>query len=228
MSPLRTTNVSLVAVALTMLVLASQCYQSEAAALRRGATRRTTRMERQLARLLTEGGGALLTHDECLALPVFFSPSTNNAAGCGFLPKWGGWPTAEGNCQDGVRFDGTLSDAVTKCDGYVVGAKLWAPANDAERCTMTHYAEGLSQSGHNFLTGITDAATEGVWLGPDGEDIDPVYLNWATGQPDGGAAENCLVYRNNEAYDMDCGAIPGDTSGPNQKYVMCHVRLAAA
>lgn len=103
-----------------------------------------------------------------------------------------------------------------------MNAKLFAPANNAERCAVTHWGSAITaHAGYWFLTGITDAAAEGVWLGPDGEAIDPAYLNWATDEPDngnGGTAENCVAYKDNEAYDVNCAAVP------TERFAWCVVR----
>lgn len=132
-----------------MVVLASQ----GAAAFRLRADPDPQKTWERLARLLNEGpsGGSVLTKAECDALPVSYGGSTIDAANCGDVTKWSAWPTAEGYCLDGWDFDGTKSNAESVCQGKFASAKLFAPANDAERCVTTHY-HGLGTSQCSALT----------------------------------------------------------------------------
>lgn len=140
--------------------------------------------KKRLARLLNEGptGPQLLTPSECDALPVFMLPSQGI---CGnSLNRWAQWPLAEGYCGLDIGItDTTLSGANAACTAAHSSGKLWAPASDAERCGLTHIVDLFTTPTEWYYSGITDAETDGVWKGPDGEAIESLYINWARGNP---------------------------------------------
>lgn len=85
------------------------------------------------------------------------------------------------------------SDATTECGND--GAHLAVPDSMAEAIAIGDLGDWV---------GITDAATEGVWLTIF--DVAPVYLQFEAGQPDGGNSEDCLrVGGSGDFEDRECG-----------------------
>jgi hypothetical protein len=71
------------------------------------------------------------------------------------------------------------------------GADLWVPTTLTEAITLT-----------GDWVGITDVASEGVWLTVDGDLA--TFLPWEAGQPDGGQAEDCARNASGSFEDRDC------------------------
>ena len=55
------------------------------------------------------------------------------------------------------------------------------------------FVQGLL-SGDTAWIGASDSVSEGDWEWVTGMSVDGRYSNWAAGQPDGGAAENCAFF----------------------------------
>lgn len=66
---------------------------------------------------------------------------------------------------------------------------------------MTLVSDG---DNNEFWTGITDDANEGTWVDMDGNVVPSEYITWAAGEPNGGTAENCVLFAGNKASDVDC------------------------
>lgn len=70
----------------------------------------------------------------------------------------------------------------------------------------------------NVWIGVTDRATEGVWLTIKGEQVPPHFENWGPNLPDGGNAEDCVQI------PTSAGAADGDWDDgdcPNNKRPLC-------
>lgn len=177
----------------------------------------------QLQRMLVEGETPqLLSLSECSAMPVDIGTSPAGSVACQNYLEWQQWPYSETYCGEWPNLPSGNEDragAMAVCTaGHSMG-KLWAPHNNAERCVMTDLRNSFPA--YQFYTGINDIANEGVWVGPDGEAIDPTYLNWHEGQPDGGTAENCVVFIDNAAADVACD-VPLGVDQVSVGVAMCH------
>ncbi len=90
------------------------------------------------------------------------------------------------------------TSACTAAGGYIA-----IPNNEAEIGALDDVSQNPNQPG--YWVGITDTAVEGQWRTVLGDLA--TYLRWSSsqgGQPNGGAAANCLVAYNEELYDVDC------------------------
>jgi len=118
---------------------------------------------------------------------------------------------AEG-CEDCARHDfddshflfcrtpRTWEDAQANCEDQ--GGTLTVPWSTAD-IYMTYWYTWPVFEG--WWMGATDVASEGAWVSPEGDDVE-VYDYWASGEPDGGASENCGAW-DPEAFgwaDLDC------------------------
>ena len=81
--------------------------------------------------------------------------------------------------------------AAAQADCVADGARLWIIESALEQSSWT-----------GDWTGVTDAATEGTWLTVDGTPA--TFLPWLAGQPDGGAAEDCVRADSAGFEDRDC------------------------
>lgn len=161
-----------------------------------------------LRMLLTEEEvPATLSYTDCLALPVDDSGGSLGANNCGSnLLWWPIWPCdADGYCVAGDVTRFTFSVANAKRAGYTPTSSLINMRNNAERCIITLLVNKYSNNDATYWTAINDVAEEGTYVDGDGSPVASEYLNWAAGEPTG-AGEDCVVYTNNEAYDVDCGS----------------------
>ena len=165
---------------------------------------------RNLRLLLNEGEvPALLSHQDCLALPVNDAGGSFGGSGCGSnLYWWPSWPYDNaGFCASGTPPHTTLASAGTFCANTDGGATtLMNMENNAERCIITHWANTGGATSW-YWTSINDLNEEGTYVDGNSNPVPSVYLNWATGEPDG-ADEDCVMFKNSEAYDVDCANGP--------------------
>ena len=174
-----------------------------------------------LRMLLTEANPpeepALLSFQDCLALPVNEAGGDWGVNGCGGLLHWfPSWPYNDnGHCASGLQMDspsGTQALAHAKCADDTDGGTLINMRNNAERCLVTYWVNSGTSGEATvwYWTAINDVAEEGTYVDADGNEVPSVYLNWATGEPDG-ADEDCVLFYGNEAYDWECdNFIPGN------------------
>lgn len=79
-----------------------------------------------------------------------------------------------------------------------------AVLNSAQEATALGAAIAVNPRSPYFWNGITDAATEGMWLTMAGAAVS--FLPWAQGEPGGGTNSNCALTLGGNLYDWPCGA----------------------
>lgn len=187
---------------------------------------------KRLARMLTESQTpTLCTLAECQTLidvAKVQGPPTPECENTMFFWGPGAYPAPQGICTSiKGQLGGTFAAGETACTGdHSGGSAMWAPRTNTERCLMTVY-EDLAPSSLWYLADITDTVFEGVYVDSSGAVIDDVYLNWAAGEPTG-AGENCVAYKDNEAYDYVCGQmlVNGQAVQQNEVASLCIHRPA--
>lgn len=95
----------------------------------------------------------------------------------------------------------TIAQATQECAGPKTHV---AVLNNAQEASALGGAIAVNPRSPYFWNGITDAATEGVWLTIAGAPAP--YLPWAQGEPGGGTFSNCALSYNGALYDWPCGA----------------------
>ena len=103
----------------------------------------------------------------------------------------------------------TWDEAEAACEAE--GAQLGFPVSTGEWYVywLHHYWQELYFTGNYYWwIGATDAASEGVWLTPDGADASP-WAAWAAGAPNGGTREQCAMTSPNTWSwdDADCSGL---------------------
>jgi hypothetical protein len=126
----------------------------------------------------------------------------------GLVPTWdGGCDTGlgfvleGGRCWFAVASVGTWEDARASCNG--AGGYLAVPGDATESAFVDSLAERVHIGG-------CDADTEGAWTWATGDAW--TYADWAEGEPNGGAASDCLeMIRSGLWADRDCATTDGTT-----------------
>lgn len=145
---------------------------------------------------------ALLSYQDCLALPVNDAGGSDGGNGCDpALYWWPSWPYGNsGFCASASSFFIGRDAASTHCGSS--SSELINMRNNAERCLITFWANNGASSTW-YWTDINDRAAEGTYVDAVGNPVPSAYLNWAAGEPHG-AGQNCVMFMNNEAYDVGC------------------------
>jgi hypothetical protein len=94
-----------------------------------------------------------------------------------------------------------FNQAMTTC--ATAGGYVAIPNDENEMEAFDDISQNPNQPG--YWVGITDQAQEGVWRTVLGDPA--TYLPWSTaqgGQPNGGAAADCVVGFDEDLYDVDC------------------------
>jgi hypothetical protein len=171
-------------------------------------------------RLATTGDGSMTGSDSGSpdgastmidgSVSVVDASSPDAAPGCpaGYAPINGGPSTSTykiyGWTNDSNNASQTWANAKTTCAG--TRTHLAFPNNQAEE-TALRGAIPVNPSSNYFWIGLTDAQLEGTWLTV--LDTAAPYLNWASMQPNGGMADNCVFGRSNgdDMFDWNCGSL---------------------
>ena len=111
-----------------------------------------------------------------------------------------------------INENGEFVDAngnVVKAENVVVqtadGRFVDANGNEIPADELIVGADGTVRTKAQVLAeaGLT-VNENGDYVDKDGNTVPSEYINWAAGEPNGGTAENCVVYVDNEASDVDC------------------------
>lgn len=156
--------------------------------------------------LLNEGEvPTLLTYSECQALAIDDTGGSNGGNNCGANLWW--WPTwpydADGYCASGVGDHTSFAAADAQCTGQSPTSSLINMRNNGERCIITFWVNKYNDGDKTYWTAVNDVVQEGTYVDGDGNPVHSQYLNWAAGEPTG-ADEDCVVFINDEAYDVNC------------------------
>eukprot|EP00484_Ammonia_sp_Unknown_P021665 CAMPEP_0197025522 /NCGR_PEP_ID=MMETSP1384-20130603/5827_1 /TAXON_ID=29189 /ORGANISM="Ammonia sp." /LENGTH=373 /DNA_ID=CAMNT_0042454059 /DNA_START=123 /DNA_END=1244 /DNA_ORIENTATION=+ len=87
----------------------------------------------------------------------------------------------------------TFSEAETYCQSNYMEGNLVSIHSEAENAVVQGLCENLGQLQAACWLGMDNPTWTGLYEWYDGTDID--YTNWYVGEPDGGSAQPCVVYR---------------------------------
>lgn len=155
---------------------------------------------------------AVLSYADCLALGIDDTNGATGANGCGNFFWFPGWAYGDnGHCVLAGAFHTTSAGADGECNANGAGSSLVRMCSNAERCLITYWVGKYNTNSIWYWSGVNDIDNEGVYIDGDSNPVPAAYLNWAPGEPTG-AAEDCVMFMNNMAYDVSCINAPSGHS----------------